>query len=302
MLEHAYAKINLGLNVLNKRTDGYHEVDMVMQTISLMDEIEIRKDDKLVVKTDNPDLEGGKNNLAYKAAILLASRFNKKPLVHIYLKKNIFLAAGLAGGSSDAAAVLRGLNKFWKLNLSMDELEVLAAELGSDVPFCIRGGTARATGRGEKLEALKDFPTTCVVLAKTKFEISTAWVYQNYNKNQVLKHPNIDALTEAIQNKDAKIKKAIQNETELDNRLSPFTCYMANVLESVTMLKHPLISSIEKDMLELGAWFSMMSGSGPTVFGLVDTPEIGAKIIDTLEKKYDVEVALCETVKRSVEE
>lgn len=301
MLEYAYAKINLGLNILSKRTDGYHEVDMIMQTISLMDEVEIRKDDKLIVKTDNPALEGGKNNLAYKAAVLLASRFNKKPLVHIYLKKNIFLAAGLAGGSSDAAAVLRGLNRFWKLDLSMDELEVLAAELGSDVPFCIRGGTSRATGRGEKLEALKDFPTSYVVLAKPKFEISTAWVYQNYNQSEVIAYPKIDALSKAIENQHNEIKETMQKETGSDSKVSPFTCYMANVLESVTRLRHPIISLIEEDMLELGASFSMMSGSGPTVFGLVASKEIGAKIIDTLEKKYDLEVALCETVKRSVE-
>lgn len=302
MLEYAYAKINLGLNILSKRTDGYHEVDMIMQTISLMDEVEIRKDNKLIVKTDNPELEDGENNLAYKAAMLLASRFNKKPLVHIYLKKNIFLAAGLAGGSSDAAAVLRGLNKFWKLNLSMEELETLAAELGSDVPFCIRGGTSRATGRGEKLEALKDFPTSYIVLAKPKFEISTAWVYQNYKQSESSNYSKIDALSKAIENQELEIKEAlkVKNKNGKSSRLSPFICHMDNALESVTIAKHPLISSIKEDMLELGADFSLMSGSGPTVFGLVESKEIGAKIIDALEKKYNVEVAICETVKRSV--
>lgn len=299
MLEYAYAKINLGLNVLGKRTDGYHEVDMVMQSISLMDEIEIRKDRKLVVKTDNLALEGGKSNLAYKAAMLMASRFNKKPLVHIYLKKNIFLAAGLAGGSSDAAAVLRGLNRFWKLDLSLKELEVLASELGSDVPFCIRGGTARATGRGEKIEALKDFPSSFVVLAKPKFEISTALVYQEYNQFGDFKQANIDLLCNAIENQDNEIKKGLQNNN--GKRLQPFTCHMANALENVTVKKHPIIASIKEKMLDLGAEFSMMSGSGPTVFGLVDKKETGARLIDFLEKNYDVEVALCETVKRSDE-
>jgi 4-diphosphocytidyl-2-C-methyl-D-erythritol kinase len=295
LLEYAYAKINLGLNVLEKRNDGYHEVDMVMQSISLMDEIEIRKDDKLVVKTDNSALEGGKTNLAYKAAILMASRFNKKPLVHIYLKKNIFLAAGLAGGSSDAAAVLRGLNRFWKLNLSLNELEILASELGSDVPFCIRGGTARATGRGEKIEALKDFPSSFVVLAKPKFEISTAFVYQNYNQDGNFKRANIDLLCKAIANQD----KEIENGLQKGRSLQPFTCHMANVLENVTIKKHPIIAVLKEKMLDLGAEFSMMSGSGPTVFGLVSKKETGARIIEFLEKKYDVEVTLCETVKRS---
>ena len=198
--ETAYAKINLGLNILGKRADGYHDVSMIMQSVGLCDEITISKgssDGGITISTNLPGLSCGTDNLAYRAAALLAGHANINPNVHIALNKNIFLAAGLAGGSSDAAAVLRGLNRYWKLNLETYELEQLGAQLGSDIPFCIEGGTMLATGRGEVLTKLADMPETHVVLAKPlNLEVSTAWVYKNYNAGRVVHTPCIWQLEE----------------------------------------------------------------------------------------------------------
>ena len=174
--ETAYAKINLGLDVLGKRSDGYHEVRMVMQSVGLSDAVEIEEGEGLVVETDHSGLAGGPDNLAWKAAELLARCCGKIPNVHIRLNKKIFLAAGLAGGSSDAAAVMRGLSRLWQLDLTAPELEKLAAELGSDIPFCITGGTALAEGRGEILTELPEAPELLLVLAKPKLEVATGWV------------------------------------------------------------------------------------------------------------------------------
>lgn len=281
--EKAYAKINLGLNILGKRADGYHEVSMVMQSVSLCDQVTVEavSGGGIEVVTNLPGLSCGADNLAYKAAALLADKFNITPNVRITLDKKIFMAAGLAGGSSDGAATLRALNRLWKLRLTAAELEKIAAELGSDVPFCICGGTAIAKGRGEIIEPLPDMPETYVVLAKPRnIEVSTAWVYKNYNRGRVVAAPCIWNIA-----------------GNLPRGGHAITPYMGNVLETVTIPAHPVIASIKAAMLGAGAYYAMMSGSGPTVFALAEDKETAKKITAAM-KQFDVETAITTTVER----
>ena len=281
IIETAYAKINLGLRILGKRSDGFHEVSMIMQSVGLSDEVIITEGKGIEITTNIEGLSCGKDNLAYKAAALLAEKYNITPNVHIVLNKRIFMAAGLAGGSSDAAAVLRGLNKYWNLNLYGDKLEAIAAELGSDVPFCICGGSAIAKGRGEIILPLPDIPADYVVLAKPKnLEVSTAWVYKNYNPGRVVNNPCIWQIAENI--------------TQGAKAMVPF---MGNALETVTIPANPVIAQIKMAMLRAGAYFSMMSGSGPTVFAFADNKDIAENIVDAL-KDFDVETAITTTVGR----
>lgn len=281
IIETAYAKINLGLRILGKRADGYHEVSMIMQSVGLCDEIIITEGEGIQISTNIEGLSCGEDNLAYKAAALLAEKYNITPNVHIVLNKRIFMAAGLAGGSSDAAAVLRGLNRYWNLNLYSDRLEAIGAELGSDVPFCINGGSAIAKGRGEVILPLPDMPENYVVLAKPKgLDISTAWVYKNYNPRRIVNTPGIWQIAENITG-GAKAMKP----------------YMGNVLETVTIPAHPLIAKIKLTMLKAGAYYAMMSGSGPTVFAFADDKETAEKIVEALQD-FDVETAITTTVRR----
>lgn len=281
LTEKAYAKINLGLNILGKRPDGYHEVAMIMQSVGLADTITLQPAEELQVTCNLAGLSCDQSNLATRAALLLAKEAGLKPQVRIHLEKKIFLAAGLAGGSTDAAAVLRGLNKFWGLGYNNDRLRYLAAQLGSDVPFCIEGGTALATGRGERIKALPDLPETFCVLAKPRgVEVSTAWVYTHYDPHRVVRIPNIYALQEHV--------------SEGGMKLRPF---LGNVLETVTIPKLPLLASLKADMLAAGAYYAMMSGSGPTVFALAENQEIAEKIMERLAD-FDVETALTTTVRR----
>ena len=282
--EVAYAKINLGLDILGRREDGYHEVSMIMQSVGLCDEVIITPgsgDGKIDISTNIPGLSCGSDNLAYKAAALLAKHADIIPNVHIALNKKIFLAAGLAGGSADAAAVLRGLNKYWQLHLAKHELEQIAAQLGSDIPFCIEGGTMLATGRGEVLTKLADLPQALVVLAKPKgLEVSTAWVYQHYNRGRVVHSPCIWQLQDRL--------------AEGAPALVP---YMGNVLETVTIPAHPIIASIKAAMLSAGAYYALMSGSGPTVFAFARDEQTAEQIVAALAD-FEVETAITTTVGR----
>lgn len=281
IIETAYAKINLGLRILGKRKDGYHEVSMIMQSVGLSDEVIITEGHGIEISTNVEGLTCGKDNLAYKAAALLAEKYNITPNVHIILNKSIFMAAGLAGGSSDAAAVLRGLNKYWKLNLYGDKLESIGAELGSDIPFCIHGGSAIAKGRGEIILPLPDMPESFVVLAKPRdLDISTAWVYKNYDPGRVVNNPCIWQIAE--------------NLPQGARAMAPF---MGNALETVTIPAHPQIALLKMAMLNAGAHFAMMSGSGPTVFAFADSEEIAQKIVDALQN-FNVETAITTTVRR----
>lgn len=252
----ALAKINLGLDVLRRKEDGYHEVKMIMQTIHLHDQIHIRKieEDEIRIRTNLYYLPNNESNLAYKAAKILKDEFNLPGGVSIYLKKVIPVAAGMAGGSSDAAAVLFGLNKMYGLKLSMQELMDRGVKLGADVPYCIMRGTALAEGIGEKLTKLPAMPKCHILIAKPPINVSTKFVYENLHANDLKPedHPNVDIQVEAL--KEGNLEKLVAN--------------MGNVLERVTVPEYPVINDIKQIMVDCGALGSMMSGSGPTVFGI----------------------------------
>ncbi|WP_078382589.1 4-(cytidine 5'-diphospho)-2-C-methyl-D-erythritol kinase [Sutcliffiella halmapala] len=254
LLEKAPAKINLSLDVLHKRPDGYHEVKMIMTTIDLADRIELseRNDGQIVIISHNRYVPDDNRNLAYQAASLLKQRFNVNKGVSIAITKMIPVAAGLAGGSSDAAATLRGLNRLWKLGLSLDELAELGAEIGSDVSFCVYGGTALATGRGEIVEQIPAPPHSWIVLAKPTIGVSTAEVYNHLDLNKI-SHPDVNGMLEAIH----------------ENDYEKMTGLVGNVLESVTLKLYPEVAHIKDQMKKFGADAVLMSGSGPTVFGIV---------------------------------
>ncbi len=250
----ALAKINLGLDVIGKREDGYHDVRMIMQSIHLYDRVEIKKtrSPKIRVEVNLYYLPVDENNLVYKAAALMKEKYGIKEGVRITLQKFIPVAAGLGGGSSDAAAVLVGMNRMFKLGLKQEELMAVGAQIGADVPFCVMRGTALAEGIGEKLTALPPVPKCPVLIAKPGVAVSTAEVYQNLKLTEGIQHPDIDGMIEEINNKN----------------LEGIASKMGNILETVTIPRYPVIKEIKKIMMEHGALNAMMSGSGPSVFGL----------------------------------
>lgn len=250
----APAKINLTLDVLNKRPDGYHEVEMIMTTVDLADRIglEPRTDEQIRIISADRYVPDDQRNLAYQAAKLLKDTYGIKEGVTITLEKKIPVAAGLAGGSSDAAATLKGLNELWKLNLTPDQLAEHGAKIGSDVSFCVYGGTALATGRGEKIEELPAPPNCWIILAKPSIGVSTADVYGGLKMNEVV-HPRTKDMIRAIREKDYEL----------------MCDAMGNALETVTLKLHPEVSMIKEQMMKFGADAVLMSGSGPTVFGVV---------------------------------
>ncbi|MCD7036640.1 4-(cytidine 5'-diphospho)-2-C-methyl-D-erythritol kinase [Metabacillus sp. GX 13764] len=254
VLEKAPAKINLSLDVLHKRPDGYHEVQMIMTTIDLADHLELTEleKDEIRIMSHNRFVPDDHRNLAYQAAKILKERCGIKKGVSISITKTIPVAAGLAGGSSDAAAALRGLNRLWNLGLSMNELAEIGAEIGSDVSFCVYGGTAIATGRGEKIQLISPPPHCWVILAKPTIGVSTAEIYRHLDLKNV-KHPNVDAMVKALENKSY--------EDICDN--------LGNVLEDVTLSRYPEVAMLKEQMKRFGADAVLMSGSGPTVFGFV---------------------------------
>lgn len=252
----AMAKINLGLDVLRKREDGYHDLRMVMQTICLYDQISLRVKEHpgITVNTNLSYLPTNEDNLVYRAARLLMDECNVKAGLEIGLKKYIPVAAGLAGGSSDAAAVLVGVNRLFELGFSKQELMERGVKIGADVPYCIMRGTALAEGIGEQLTKLPHAPGMQVLIAKPPIHVSTGFVYGNLKADQLVQHPDIDGQVQAIRDGD------FYKMAEL----------MGNVLETVTIPAHPVIQEIKDCMLAYGAVNAMMSGSGPTVFGLFD--------------------------------
>ncbi|GAK13888.1 4-(cytidine 5'-diphospho)-2-C-methyl-D-erythritol kinase [Geomicrobium sp. JCM 19039] len=254
----APAKINLSLDVLAKREDGFHEVEMIMTEVDLADRIDLtsRRDQQIVIQTHAGYIPADRRNLAYQAASLLRKRYRISAGVTIYIQKNIPVAAGLAGGSSDAAAVLRGLNQMWGLKLSKERLAELGSEIGSDIAFCVHGGTARATGRGEKIEHLPAPPACWVVLAKPPIGVSTADVYGRVRvTNPDPANTGSRAIEQAIRDQD----------------YAQICTHLHNDLEQVTMKLYPEVGQIKERMLESGADAALMSGSGPTVFGLVNS-------------------------------
>ena len=250
----ALAKINLGLDVLGRREDGYHNVRMVMQTIYLYDNITIRrtKESGITLESNLYFLPNDEGNIAYKAAKLLMDEFQIQDGVHITLDKHIPVAAGLAGGSANAAAVLVGMNRMFSLGLSEEELMERGVNLGADVPYCVMRGTVLAEGIGEELTRLSALPKCYILIAKPGISVSTHTVYEKLDALSITEHPDIDGVIKGLENQDLK---AIASS-------------MGNVLEQVTVDAYPIIEKIKDVMKEQGALNAMMSGSGPTVFGI----------------------------------
>lgn len=254
--QKAPAKINLAIDVLSKRPDGFHDVKMIMQSIALYDTISLKPvhGGKITVSSDTKRIPEDNTNIAYKTAEYIRHKYNVKSGVEIFIEKNIPVAAGLAGGSTDAAAVLNLLDKAWNLKLTKTEILEAAKRLGSDVPFCVAGGTALAEGLGEKLTPLRAMPESYILLAKPDMDISTQEVYEGIDTEEILERPDIDAMIKAIN----------------DGSLTQIGKNLSNVLEYVTIKKCPFIKDIKEKLIEYGALGSVMSGSGPTVFGLFD--------------------------------
>lgn len=249
----AAAKINLAIDVLRKRPDGYHDVSMIMQSVALYDTITVRAVKGDIRVTSNTDkIPADKGNIVYKAAEYLKIKYNVKEGVLINIEKTIPIAAGLAGGSADAAMTLKLLNKAWNLRLSKSEILEAGKKLGSDVPFCIQGGAALAEGLGEKLTHLEGIPECLILLAKPSVGISTKEVYEGLKLEHIGKRPNIREIIRCME----------------ERNLEGIAANMCNVLETVTIKKCPQIVELKEKLVEYGALGSMMSGSGPTVFGI----------------------------------
>ena len=266
----ALAKINLGLDVVRRREDGYHEVRMIMQTIHLYDRVNIEKTSEpgIKIKTNLSYLPVNENNLIYKAGRLLMDEFDITEGVSVDLEKRIPVAAGMAGGSTDAAAMLYGMNKMFGLGLSMQELKDRGVKIGADVPYCLMRGTALAEGIGEKLKSLPPMIKCPVLIAKPQISVSTKFVYENLKLDGMANHPDIDQLIKDIKAKD----------------LQGVCDHMGNILETVTIPNYPIIAEIKKNMIENGAAGAIMSGSGPTVFGLFDDAEKAKQAYKAMKK------------------
>ena len=267
----ALAKINLGLDVLGVRDNGYHDVRMIMQSIYLYDDVTIDVTDTpgIELKSNLYFLPTDERNIAYKAAKMLIEEFNIEKGVSITLNKHIPVSAGMAGGSTNAAAVLFGMNRIFNLGLSTEELMERGVKLGADVPYCIMRGTVLAEGIGEELTRLPSMPKCFVLIAKPGIGVSTKAVYEALDSKEIEKHPDIDGIIEGLEEGD----------------LYKIASRMGNVLEDVTIPMHPVIADIKEVMIKEGALNAMMSGSGPTVFGLFDNRAKAKKALESIRKK-----------------
>lgn len=268
----ALAKINLGLDVVRRREDGYHEVRMIMQTIHLYDRLDIKRTQEpgIQIQTNLSFLPVNENNLIYKAAKLLMDEFSITDGVSVKLDKRIPVAAGMAGGSTDAAAMLIGVNRLFSLGLTKRQLMERGVQIGADVPYCIMRGTALAEGIGEALSPLPPMVKCPVLIAKPSLSVSTKFVYQNLKLDDTTIHPDIDRLIDDIKAKN----------------LHDIAAHMGNVLETVTIPNYPVIDEIKKHMLSNGAVGAMMSGSGPTVFGLFDDEDTAKKAYKAMRSSH----------------
>lgn len=268
----ALAKINLGLDVVRRREDGYHEVRMIMQTIQLYDRLDIKRTQEpgIQIQTNLSFLPVNENNLIYKAAKLLIDEFSITDGVSVKLDKRIPVAAGMAGGSTDAAAMLIGVNRLFSLGLTKRQLMERGVQIGADVPYCIMRGTALAEGIGEALSPLPPMVKCPVLVAKPSISVSTKFVYQNLKLDDTTIHPDIDRLIDDIKAKN----------------LHDIAAHMGNVLETVTIPNYPVIDEIKKHMLSNGAVGAMMSGSGPTVFGLFDDEDTAKKAYKAMRSSH----------------
>lgn len=270
----AYGKINIGLDVIRKREDGYHDLDMIMQTVGVYDDVIISREDgtqtyEIEVSTDTDILPNDKGNLAFMAAKVLMEAYDIKAKVKIHINKRIPIAGGMAGGSADCATVLRGVNQLFQLELTDEQLQEYGVKLGADVPYCIVGGTKRAQGIGEILTDLPTPPKCYVIIAKPDAFVSTKFVYSHIRPAQIENHPDIDGIIESIKAGD----------------LYGMCEKIANVMEDVTIPEYPIIQKVKDILKSNGAVNALMSGSGPTVFGIYDDEEKAKQSMDALSGK-----------------
>lgn len=267
----AYAKINLGLDVLRRRQDGYHEVKMIMQTVDIWDRLTFteKREPGIELSVGGVDLPVGEDNLIYKAVKLILTETGTDAGVIISLQKNIPIAAGMAGGSTDAAAVFHGLNELFSLSMSMEDMMRLGVKIGADVPYCIMGGTALSEGIGEILTPLPAPPECILVIAKPDINVSTKFVYENLHADRLTEHPDIDGMVEAIR----------------QGSLGGITERMGNVLETVTIGEYPIIDKVKGVMKAEGAANALMSGSGPTVFGIFTNQDCARRAAEQIRVK-----------------
>lgn len=278
----ARAKINISLDVIKKRDDGYHDLSMIMQTINLYDKVNLKKIKKndIIIKTNLPFLPVNERNLVYKVIQYMREIYNIESGVFVDLYKVIPVAAGLAGGSSDAAATIKGMNKLFNLKLSFDEMLTIGGKFGADIPYCMIGGTALAEGIGDKITCLNPFPKCYIVIAKPTYSMSTASVYGNLKLNQIINRPNNKLIISAINNKDL-------------NQISNNLC---NVLETVTIAEYPHINLIKRKLIEKGALGALMSGSGPSVYGLFNNKVSAHNAMKYLKQGSIVKYAYVTTI------
>ena len=281
IIEKAPAKINLGLDVLGKRADGYHELEMVMSSVDLADRLimEELEEDKIIIETNKAFLPIDKRNNVYQAASIVKKRYGINKGILIRITKNIPVAAGLGGGSTDCAAALRGMDRLWQLGLTMPELIDIGMEVGTDVPYCIYGTTAFISGKGEKVTPLRPMPQCWVVLVKPRLSVSTGKIFQEVDLDQ-LHHPDIQELSDAILAEDYQ----------------RMITAMGNSLESITIPKHPVVQQIKERMMKYGADVALMTGSGPTVFALCQKYSRAQRVYNAL-KGFCEEVYLVRTLK-----
>lgn len=270
IVKKGYAKINPALDVLRRREDGYHELRMIMQTVDIYDEVTIRRTEAGIVLTcDTGLLPCDDGNIVYRAAKLMTEEYSLPGGMEIHLCKRIPMAAGMAGGSADAAATLHGINELYGLGATTEKLCELGVKLGADVPYCICGGTMLAEGIGEKLTKLPAMPECVLVVAKPDFDVSTGYVYENLHANSLREHPDIDGMVDAIKNHD----------------LQAVAARMENVLENVSVRKYPEIATLKELMKSYGALNAVMSGSGPSVFGIFTDAEAARRCADAIRDK-----------------
>lgn len=280
MLLKAYAKINISLDIIGKREDGYHLLKMIMQAIDLYDVMNINRiDNGIKLSCDKQYVPTDEKNIAYKAAKLFMDTYNIKSGISIEINKNIPVAAGLAGGSTDGAAVLRAMRDIFSIDVTDEELMELGLKLGADVPYCILGGTALCEGIGEKITPLKSFKDKILILVKPNFGVSTKEVYKNFDIERVFKHPDMNSLIRAMERDDLEF---ISNN-------------MKNLLENVTLRKYSMLKNIKDSMLRYGALGSMMSGSGPSIFGFFDDMLKAQWCFEGMKEKYE-EVYITRTI------
>jgi 4-diphosphocytidyl-2-C-methyl-D-erythritol kinase len=280
MLLRAYAKINLSLDVVGKREDGYHLLEMIMQTVDLYDIINVKRLPKDIIVTCNkPYVPSDERNLAYKAAELFINTYNIDGGVKIDLIKHIPISAGLAGGSTDAATILKAMRDIYRPNMQDKELMELGVKIGADIPYCIVGGTAFCEGIGEKVTKLKNFKNHILVMVKPPFGVSSREVYQNFDLNKIRKHPSTELLIKFVE----------------DDDLLRLSRNMKNVLENVTLRKHYILKNIKNEAMDMGAVGSLMSGSGPTIFAFFEDMLEAQMYYDKMKKKYK-EVFITRTI------